>query len=130
MITYSCDGKQFFGGYKCHKKETNEVPKNWLIIDVNYIENKLGNKRLNSMGGGILHFCSKECLNNYLFKNMPDFEELRVYYSIFKSGIKTENPDIKEKELKSRFAEYVKNLTHYDAMVKYDNELKESLNCL
>ena len=130
MITYSCDGDQFFGNYKCPNKEINEVPEKWMIIDAKSIINKLDNAKLNSMGNGTLHFCSKQCLNNFLFKNMPDYKELSIYFSIFKSGARTENKAIEEVELKKRFLEYVKGFTYYDEMIGYSNYFIESLKCL
>lgn len=68
LITYKCDGDN------CNRQTSNT--RNWLSIDGEniFIRNELPNRRLiesNIMDDG-LHFCSKECLVNWLFKDSED----------------------------------------------------------
>lgn len=73
LITYKCDGENS-NGDNCNRQTFNT--RNWLSIDGEkiFIRNELPNRRLieaNRMDDG-LHFCSKECLVNWLFKDSED----------------------------------------------------------
>jgi hypothetical protein len=66
MIIYKCDGESF-GGKKCSNEVTRDMPEWWLMIcgkiknglhDAHYIE-----------ANGTYHFCSRNCLENFFFKN-------------------------------------------------------------
>ena len=73
MKIYKCDGESYANNEKCENTTTQEIrvnsPKDWITIDVNRIENDLPENRLVACAKNMLHFCSKKCLNNYLFKD-------------------------------------------------------------
>lgn len=68
MIIYKCDGNSFSTGKKCSNEVTRDLPDWWLTIngsiknglhDAHYIE-----------ANGTYHFCSRRCLENFLFKDL------------------------------------------------------------
>lgn len=68
MLVYKCDGESFSTGKKCGNEVENELPERWLSIngkiknglyDAHYIE-----------CNGLRHFCSRRCLENFLFKDV------------------------------------------------------------
>lgn len=70
MIVYKCDGKRFSNNAKCKSeyetKHADDFPK-WLTIS-GAIINNLPDRQSNNYNGE-LHFCSKTCLDFFLFKN-------------------------------------------------------------
>lgn len=70
MKIYKCDGEIYSNSKCCEKEEYDEVggsPEKWLTIKVDFISNQLPNARLLKAGEKSLHFCSRQCLENYLF---------------------------------------------------------------
>jgi hypothetical protein len=68
MLVYKCDGDSYSTGKKCGNEAENELPERWLSIsgkiknglyDAHYIE-----------CNGVRHFCSRRCLENFLFKDV------------------------------------------------------------
>lgn len=68
MLIYKCDGESYTTGGKCESESENELPERWLVIsgkiknglyDAHYIE-----------CNGTRHFCSRRCLENFLFKDV------------------------------------------------------------
>lgn len=68
MLVYKCDGHLFSTRRKCSNEVTSDLPEWWLTIsgkiknglhDAHYIE-----------ANGTYHFCSKGCLENFLFKDL------------------------------------------------------------
>jgi hypothetical protein len=65
MLVYKCDGESYIAGKKCTSEARDELPTTWLLIsgkiknglrDAHYIETN-----------GTRHFCSRKCLENFLF---------------------------------------------------------------
>lgn len=71
MIIYKCDGSRYSDNTECgntHRAtDGGDMPKRWISINGN-IKNGLSDARLIE-GNGLIHFCSRECLEFYLFKN-------------------------------------------------------------
>jgi hypothetical protein len=68
MLVYKCDGESYSTGNKCKIEVQNELPTWWLSItgkiinglyDAHYVE-----------CNGVRHFCSRRCLENFLFKDV------------------------------------------------------------
>lgn len=66
MIAYKCDG-QVYGSKDCPTEWTGGFPEHWLMIDGS-IKNGLPDSHVITCDGG-MHFCSRKCLENFLFKN-------------------------------------------------------------
>lgn len=71
MIIYKCDGERFHDNKKCERfyesKSKDDKPFKWITINWS-VNNELPDARL-IQGNGLVHFCSRECLEFYLFKN-------------------------------------------------------------
>lgn len=68
MLLYKCDGESYSTRRKCSNEVTRDLPEWWLTFsgkiknglhDAHYIE-----------ANGTYHFCSKRCLENFLFKDL------------------------------------------------------------
>jgi hypothetical protein len=68
MLVYKCDGESYSTGNKCVSEAENEFPTRWLVIsgkiknglhDAHYLE-----------ANGTRHFCSRRCLESFLFKDV------------------------------------------------------------
>lgn len=68
MLVYKCDGESFSTGKKCEREVENELPARWLIITGN-IKNGLYDAHYIECNG-TRHFCSRRCLENFLFKDV------------------------------------------------------------
>lgn len=70
MIIYKCNGVRFSDDKKCTSTHEaiskDDKPLSWITID-GHIHNNGFNARLIT-GNGLMHFCSQECLEYYLFK--------------------------------------------------------------
>jgi hypothetical protein len=71
MINFICDNcKRGNSSYRKDRNNGTLIPDNWISIIDAEIYNELSNRKLNESHGGDRHFCSIECLNDYLtFKN-------------------------------------------------------------
>lgn len=71
MIIYKCDGERFSPARKCQSiyeaPSKDDKPYKWITINWS-VKNELRDARLIE-GNGLVHFCSRECLEFYLFKN-------------------------------------------------------------
>jgi len=100
MKIYKCDGETFYGKIKCSSEIEREEPNEWITI-AGVVYNGLEDRK-NISSGMELHFCSKKCLNNYLFKNSPDIEELILINEGFKfasNNLKVEKRVKRKQEL-------------------------------
>lgn len=66
MIVYKCDGDSFGGG-KCSNEAKGDMPEWWLMIS-GKIKNGLHDAHY-IQANGTYHFCSRNCLENFFFKN-------------------------------------------------------------
>jgi len=70
MIVFKCDGERWAGEKcknECEAHTVDEKPFRWISINGS-IKNELPDARLIE-GHGLKHFCSRECLEYFLFKN-------------------------------------------------------------
>lgn len=71
MIIYKCDGERYSPDKKCGQTyeatSKDDKPYKWITINWS-VKNELPDARLIE-GNGLVHFCSRECLEFYLFKN-------------------------------------------------------------
>jgi hypothetical protein len=98
MIIYKCDGHKFKGDIKClstyESFDGKNTPFRWITFDGSIINETLDAHTIQS--GGLRHFCSRECLENFLFKNdMADrirqgMKHLKMLHETIK---KAENTD-------------------------------------
>jgi hypothetical protein len=110
MKIYKCDGETFYGSVNCSNSIEREEPTEWITIS-GVVNNGLKDRK-NISSGMELHFCSKECLNNYLFKNKPDTKELVLINEGFEFNLK--HLDIKQRiERKHEFAKYIESKYSY-----------------
>ena len=68
MLVYKCDGELYSTGKKCVNEVENELPERWLSITGN-IKNGLYNAHYIECNG-VRHFCSRRCLEYFLFKDV------------------------------------------------------------
>jgi hypothetical protein len=68
MLVYKCDGKLYSTGIKCENEVQNELPERWLSIN-GQIKNGLHDAHYIECNG-LRHFCSRRCLENFLFKDV------------------------------------------------------------
>jgi hypothetical protein len=78
MIKYICDTCQKETDFKknpeCIQKET--VPGQWITVDWHYYNDRDNEYRKVVVGNGLMHFCSQQCLIDYLFyKPIPENKE-------------------------------------------------------
>lgn len=68
MLVYKCDGESYTTSKKCASEAQDELPETWLLIsgkiknglhDAHYLETN-----------GTRHFCSRRCLESFLFKDV------------------------------------------------------------
>lgn len=68
MLLYKCDGESYSTRRKCSNEVPRDLPEWWLTFsgkiknglhDAHYIE-----------ANGTYHFCSRRCLENFLFKDV------------------------------------------------------------
>lgn len=71
MKVYKCDGKRFSDGVCCPSETSDENkdgnPEHWITI-----EGKIANDSRIAhciIANGVRHFCSMECLKQFLFKD-------------------------------------------------------------
>lgn len=76
MLVYKCDGESYSTGKKCASEAEDELPTRWLSITGN-IKNGFHDAHYLECNG-MKHFCSRRCLENFLFKdvNPPQTERL------------------------------------------------------
>lgn len=67
MIVYKCDGKRFHGGIKCTNERENHLPESWITIS-GKIKNNHPQSHVIEFNGTV-HFCSRECLELFFFKD-------------------------------------------------------------
>lgn len=67
MIIYKCDGESFSTRKKCVNEEKDELPTRWLSI-TGKIKNGLDDAHYIECNG-TRHFCSRRCLESFLFKD-------------------------------------------------------------
>lgn len=71
MRICKCDGKEFGSGKECNKqfiaKDGFKTPDGWISIE-GKIYNNHKNAHVVESNGETKDFCSKECLNNFLFQ--------------------------------------------------------------
>jgi hypothetical protein len=68
MLIYKCDGESYSTGKKCESEAENELPTRWLSI-TGKIKNGLYDAHYLECNG-VRHFCSRRCLENFLFKDV------------------------------------------------------------
>lgn len=90
MITYKCDGQSYSTSKKCQNEVNHDLPDWWLIIN-GKIKNGLFNAHYIEANGAY-HFCSRNCLISFLFK---DEEEL-LNAAVAKDGTINMTTDPKE----------------------------------
>ena len=69
MIKFVCDNckaeNDFVKSPECFNKK--EVPGHWITVDFNYYNDMESDLRKVIVTHGLHHFCSQQCLNDYLF---------------------------------------------------------------
>lgn len=68
MLVYKCDGESYSTGKKCASQVENDLPEWWLLIS-GKIKNGLNDAHYLECNG-TRHFCSRRCLENFLFKDV------------------------------------------------------------
>lgn len=68
MLVYKCDGESYSTGKKCDNEVEDELPERWLSI-TGKIKNGLYDAHYLECNG-TKHFCSRRCLENFLFKDV------------------------------------------------------------
>ena len=89
MIVYKCDGESFTTGKKCEREAEDELPDSWLMIS-GKIKNGLHDAHYLQTNGTRL-FCSRRCLENFLFKDVnPPRESGTINMNTIDPGTKQE----------------------------------------
>lgn len=99
MLVYKCDGESFATGKKCASEVKNDLPEWWLLIS-GKIKNGLHDAHYLECNG-TRHFCSRRCLENFLFKDVnPTSGQAGVDYmnNNFDPGTKAEATDVAPQE--------------------------------
>lgn len=68
MLVYKCNGQSYSTFKKCENEVENELPGSWLSI-TGKIKNGLRDAHYIECNGA-WHFCSRRCLENFLFKDV------------------------------------------------------------
>jgi hypothetical protein len=106
MLVYKCDGESYSTGNRCKNEVENELSTWWLSItgkiinglhDAHYLE-----------CNGEKHFCSRRCLENFLFKdvNQPTGGALNMNID---PNVKTEETQAAPAEQTTETQEAVEN---------------------
>jgi hypothetical protein len=89
MLVYKCDGESYATSKKCKSEAENELPERWLTI-AGRIKNGLYDAHYLECNG-TRHFCSRRCLENFLFKDVnPPAESLATNTMITDPNVKQE----------------------------------------
>lgn len=89
MIVYKCDGESFTTGKKCEREAEDELPDSWLMIS-GKSKNGLHDAHYLQTNGTRL-FCSRRCLENFLFKDVnPPRESGTINMNTIDPGTKQE----------------------------------------
>jgi hypothetical protein len=78
MIRFICDTCKNETDFIVEPICINEqrVPGHWITIDWKYYNDREGEFRKLMVGNGLVHFCSQQCLIDYLFyKPIPENKE-------------------------------------------------------
>lgn len=128
MKVFQCDGEEYLTGKPCEKTTSDVGVSDWLEIEFHSISNGLSNKHIDTATDGCLHFCSKECMNNYFFKNYPNMKELRDMVHLVKIVLGESGLD--ELEAKTIFVnEVLPKMRNYLEMLK-DGDFTKQLEYL
>jgi hypothetical protein len=120
MILYKCDGHTFSGGRKCANEIKHDEPSFWLTISGS-IKNGLHDSHVIE-ANGTMHFCSKNCLLAYLFKDNPIGE--KKFYNELGEWAKVAFPDAGPVEhLKKLIAEA-------NEAIQAPDDIEEYADCL
>lgn len=90
MIIYQCDGERYSPSKKCTKtfEAKTEIDKPWQWLTISgKIKNELMDRRV-IQSHGTMHFCSRECLEFYLFKNNKA-DAIRQQYKLLMEAAQT-----------------------------------------
>lgn len=89
MLVYKCDGESYSTGKKCASQVENNLPEWWLLIS-GKIKNGLNDAHYLECNG-TRHFCSRRCLENFLFKDVnPASGQSGVNNMLHDPNVKTE----------------------------------------
>lgn len=89
MLVYKCDGESYSTGKKCASQVENDLPEWWLLIS-GKIKNGLNDAHYLECNG-TRHFCSRRCLENFLFKDVnPTSGQAGINYNMKDPNLKAE----------------------------------------
>lgn len=112
MKIYKCDGRSFHGNWSCYNKSENDLPDNWIEVNLNYTC-KENNDSYVRTSNGERHFCSKKCFINYFFKNRPNFKDLNKEFIIFARGAGVQACASETIEVKKKFNAFCEEYYEY-----------------
>lgn len=104
MIVYKCDGSRYSDNFQCsstfESKFEGDKPYKWIYFNGSIVNEK-DESRL-KQGNGTFHFCSRACLDFFLWKN-EDFKATRTVLKESLSALEWmfENMSVNNPELQS-----------------------------